>query len=169
MSGHLGIFQKQIVAVEEGSPDTLPAQSIGGDPLINFAKRRRLSEIIRKIQTYQSGAYAFAPHGATAKYIAPRLKKWEAELLEGSLVGDATYKGKLESIFDKASLRCEPRKSKTAPAIDAGAPSTVSTLRRGSVDSMVDALNAVGGSAPNLLSGGGTWRPTVGPRRGSMP
>lgn len=112
----LGIFQKQLVAVEEGSPDRLPAQTIGGDPLINFAKRRKLSEIIRKIQTYQSGSYTFVPHAATARYIAPRLGTWEAELLEGSLIGDASYKEALEAILDKASLRCEPRKAKTPPA-----------------------------------------------------
>ena len=154
----LGIFQKQIVAVEEGSPDMLPAQTAGGLPLINFAKRRKLSEIIGKIQTFQSGSYAFTQHAACARYVGQRISKWEAALLEGSLVGDTSYKDTLEGILDKASQRCEPRKQKTAPACEQG---SASTARRGSLDTVV------GGSTPNLNLRGG--RPLTGPRRGSMP
>ena len=112
----LGIFQQQLVAVEEGSPDTIKPKVEGGMPLINFAKRRKISEIIRKIQTYQIGSYDFEPPKEVAAYCAPRVHKWEAALLEGSLNGDTSYKRALESTFDRASQRCEPRRGASSGA-----------------------------------------------------
>ena len=142
----LGIFLTQIVAVEEGSPDTLPAQGHGGGGLINFAKRKKLGEIIGKLQTYQDGAYAFAPHAQVEAYVSPRVHSWQAALLDGALKGDVSYKSAIESLLDKASLRCEPRRRATAPPTappESGGGATA--LRRGRSEE--DLLRVANGAA----------------------
>ena len=144
----------------------LPPAQPGATPLINFAKMRKLSEIIRRLQTYQIGAYAFEPSAEVARYAAPKVHRWGAELLVGALAGDTAYKSALEQNLDRASLRCEPRKHTTAPLTHAA---HASAARRGELD-------AASGSAPNLLESGAgassaraSTRLPMAPRRGSVP
>jgi len=136
----LAIFLKQLVAVEEASADTLPPRAPGEQPLINFAKRRKLAEIIGRIQTYQSTRYALSPSMAVEQYCSPRIHRWEGALLDGALSGDTAYVRALESTLDRASQRVEPRQPRTVET-PANTPRAAATpARRGSHDLAADAV-----------------------------
>ena len=87
---YLGIFLSDLTFIEEGNPDKLV---LGGAQLINFVKRRKVAEVILKIQDYQNTPYNFAS-------VAPI-----QEYLEHATVMD-------ENALYAASLVCEPREKK---------------------------------------------------------
>ena len=85
---YLGIFLSDLTFIEDGNPDKLVLG--GGAQLINFVKRRKVAEVILKIQDYQNKPYNFVPVQPIQDYLE------QAEVMDD----DALY---------KASLVAEPR------------------------------------------------------------
>jgi hypothetical protein len=114
---YLGIFLKQLTGVEEGTPDFLPPAVAGGPRLINFAKRRKVAEILQRVQTFQAARYAFdTPAGDEVdEHLRRTVGRWTDELHAASLASDRAYQKALEGAFDRASRRAEPRRAGNSP------------------------------------------------------
>ena len=162
---YLGMYLTQIAKLEEGTPDTLPAPasaqravaaataaaaaatpcaSIGGTPpvLINFAKRRKIAQIIARIQVLQGGSYTFCAFPPVERYLKQRMGSWEAALFDASIRSDrdATCAKALEDAAQAASLLIEPRNSPRGALLGStpagglgGSMNALLTPRRGSV------------------------------------
>ena len=106
---YLGIFLSDLTFIEEGNPDKVVLRSTAdesrastcerdGSPhatvsLINFEKRRKVAEVIRRIQTYQDTPYKFV--------VVEGIREYLIHASEHTLDEDALW---------EASLRCEAQK-----------------------------------------------------------
>ena len=64
---YTGMYLTDLTFLDEGNPDIL--KSPGGNKLINFSKRRRISLSIRDIQSYQLTPYVLTPVKVIQSYI----------------------------------------------------------------------------------------------------
>jgi len=55
---YLGTYLTDLTFMEDGNPDTLPSKP-SKTPLINFAKRELVYNVVRELQLYQQSAYKF--------------------------------------------------------------------------------------------------------------
>ena len=110
--------------------------------LINFAKRRKIAQIIARIQVFQGGSYTFCAFPPVERYLKQRMGSWEAALFDASIRSDrdATCAKALEDAAQAASLLIEPRNSPRGALLGStpagglgGSMNALLTPRRGSV------------------------------------
>lgn len=99
---YLGLYQSDLVFIEEGNKDTLE------NGYINFFKRRLIADVIKEIQTYQHEGYNFAPVDSIIKWWGKQEKNSpqldEATIYKVSLIiepRDETANQKKSSMKDK--------------------------------------------------------------------
>jgi son of sevenless len=103
---YLGVYLTDLTFLEDGNSDTLPESG-----MINFVKRRLVSQVIREIQQYQDTPYALEPF--------PELQQW--------LVKPFVVQSEEEA--HDVSLRLEPK--------DGSLPSAVKTRKIGKSKSLL--------------------------------
>ena len=67
---YLGIFLSDLTFIEEGNPDSIVMEGV---ETINFVKRRKVADVIAKIQTYQV-PYNFVPAFLTKVSVRVRVR-----------------------------------------------------------------------------------------------
>jgi son of sevenless len=90
------MYLKDLIFIEDGNPDEL--KSPNGVALVNFFKRRKVSEVILKMREYQLSPYNFSQ----LPYLRDQFNQKLFE--EGKLLDD-------EEMW-KNSLKFEPREAK---------------------------------------------------------
>ena len=139
------MYCTELNKLEESAEDEFMQADAHLPPLINFGKRRKIAEVIQRVQTLQNPGYpqSFGLHHAVMQYLEKDCMRWETALYQGLLANDSTYQKRLEAAFYRQSQRCEPRR---------GTTQALNTTRRGSLDVVT----------PRFMA-------PKSPRRGSLP
>lgn len=122
-------------AIAQSAP---PSPSREHSTLINFSKRRKIAEVIAKIQTYQNGEYSLPQVPEVKDYLHRRMAAWEAALLQDMLRGTSSRSetpcGKsLDDAMHALSLKLEPRRGSVAGGALESPRGAPASPRRGSM------------------------------------
>ncbi len=94
---YLGIFLSDLTFIEEGNKDTIIAGD--GHGLINFEKRRKVAQVISRLQQYQRTPFGF--------HVVPQIFSVLHKEISNSDVVDLS-----DNLLYQMSLQREPREKK---------------------------------------------------------